>query len=577
MEQSPKFIPGSEEGFNLDFSTLENVDVLENFDFDAFLNGGTEDGFEFGNSMDLDIDDMSNYDSATPEQPSAQKISKTRPPNVPEFIVMDIFTKHASICSVCSDPIRAWETNGQLCARGSAYARDLVQYIFSMDRRPFSVIDRKKDGENNEIEVPDGYEIIDKLIEALHMGLDVHRRNPTTTHNGQKEARRAEIEAKREWLSEIHEQSLNQTPGRPPKAGHSSDSEIISLLTPTISGSSQAAARRDNFFDERSDVPDVSRHNNAMRRPRGPGGRFSSPEEVAAVEAPSKKSKMASESDHVVSRKKQDNIEDSSLQQRHQEKLSFPHRAITSGSDSAFFDPQNSASVPGDNENTEGEMSLPFVGYSYKRFRPDAHEDMEARPADEAFNAHRAAALVGLYERNKAKEEEHLRSQSAGSVLETTLGLTEYEIRALRQQQQAYTNPTYNPSLIQYGDGSIYRNNSGSDDGGRPAAEETGNGLTPACFDDNRRRYSGAILQRAVPPRESEDMDLDKDANEVERSIQEEQEAVKSEKGAGDEKLKMIIDGFKSVQDSQRASQRDLLASNAIWYVDGCETRLCMY
>ena len=32
---------------NLDFSTLENADVLENFDFDSFLNGTDDDTFNF--------------------------------------------------------------------------------------------------------------------------------------------------------------------------------------------------------------------------------------------------------------------------------------------------------------------------------------------------------------------------------------------------------------------------------------------------------------------------------------------------------------------------------------------------
>lgn len=35
----------AEQGFNLDFSTLENADVLENFDFDSFLNTSADDTF----------------------------------------------------------------------------------------------------------------------------------------------------------------------------------------------------------------------------------------------------------------------------------------------------------------------------------------------------------------------------------------------------------------------------------------------------------------------------------------------------------------------------------------------------
>lgn len=43
--------------FNLDFSTLENPDVLENFDFDSFLNQGESDfTTDFGFAGDGNID-----------------------------------------------------------------------------------------------------------------------------------------------------------------------------------------------------------------------------------------------------------------------------------------------------------------------------------------------------------------------------------------------------------------------------------------------------------------------------------------------------------------------------------------
>lgn len=43
--------------FNLDFSTLENADVLENFDFDSFLNTSAEDtmGNDFSNDFGADF------------------------------------------------------------------------------------------------------------------------------------------------------------------------------------------------------------------------------------------------------------------------------------------------------------------------------------------------------------------------------------------------------------------------------------------------------------------------------------------------------------------------------------------
>jgi hypothetical protein len=50
---------GDSQAFNLDFSTLENPDVLENFDFDSFLNqSGTDDfgGEVFGTGLDFNMD-----------------------------------------------------------------------------------------------------------------------------------------------------------------------------------------------------------------------------------------------------------------------------------------------------------------------------------------------------------------------------------------------------------------------------------------------------------------------------------------------------------------------------------------
>jgi len=38
---------------NLDFSRLENSDVLENFDFDSFINTSNEDAFNFDNTMGI--------------------------------------------------------------------------------------------------------------------------------------------------------------------------------------------------------------------------------------------------------------------------------------------------------------------------------------------------------------------------------------------------------------------------------------------------------------------------------------------------------------------------------------------
>lgn len=47
---------GPDQNFNLDFSTLENSDVLENFDFDSFLNTTNDDTFNFDGSIGVGTD-----------------------------------------------------------------------------------------------------------------------------------------------------------------------------------------------------------------------------------------------------------------------------------------------------------------------------------------------------------------------------------------------------------------------------------------------------------------------------------------------------------------------------------------
>lgn len=52
MSQNASFdFPPADQNFNLDFSTLDNTDVLENFDFDSFLNTSNDDAFNFESGM----------------------------------------------------------------------------------------------------------------------------------------------------------------------------------------------------------------------------------------------------------------------------------------------------------------------------------------------------------------------------------------------------------------------------------------------------------------------------------------------------------------------------------------------
>jgi hypothetical protein len=77
-------------------------------------------------------------------------------------------------------------------------------------------------------------------------------------------------------------------------------------------------------------------------------------------------------------------LQDSSLRREDQHTATFPHRAITSGSSSIHVDPRNSALPQAGNESAESEMSLPFVGYTYKRFYADDYEDFQINDKDAA-------------------------------------------------------------------------------------------------------------------------------------------------------------------------------------------------
>ena len=51
LSQQNGFDFNSGEDFNLDFSTLDNTEVLENFDFDSFLNTTIDDASNFDGGM----------------------------------------------------------------------------------------------------------------------------------------------------------------------------------------------------------------------------------------------------------------------------------------------------------------------------------------------------------------------------------------------------------------------------------------------------------------------------------------------------------------------------------------------
>ena len=96
---------------------------------------------------------------------------------------MRAFARHASHCKHCSDPYLVWKTDGELCDRGHAYARDVAKYIYSKGGRPHSVIDKESRNERNEIEVPVDCEVIRNLTKAFHQGLNLGSRKPVVSQD----------------------------------------------------------------------------------------------------------------------------------------------------------------------------------------------------------------------------------------------------------------------------------------------------------------------------------------------------------------------------------------------------------
>ncbi|KAL6233087.1 hypothetical protein BDW75DRAFT_196198 [Aspergillus navahoensis] len=59
-----------------------------------------------------------------------------------EHFVMMSFERHAAHCYTCSDPRRAQADGETLCRRGTEYALDVAAYLYSKNRKSYSVVDR---------------------------------------------------------------------------------------------------------------------------------------------------------------------------------------------------------------------------------------------------------------------------------------------------------------------------------------------------------------------------------------------------------------------------------------------------
>lgn len=84
-----------------------------------------------------------------------------------EVSVMEHYSRHASHCRRCMDPCKVVSSGDTLYERGRAYARDVMQYIFSKDGKPFSVVDQVQ------IEIPTQLSVIPNLLKAIEQGLGI--------------------------------------------------------------------------------------------------------------------------------------------------------------------------------------------------------------------------------------------------------------------------------------------------------------------------------------------------------------------------------------------------------------------
>jgi hypothetical protein len=102
----------------------------------------------------------------------------SRPARDDERDVMQHFAAHASHCPRCADPFYIYMKGGTLCDRGHAYARDVVQYIYSKAGKAYSVVDRDANDLRVQIEIPPRCDAVSKLLKAADRGLKIKSQIP---------------------------------------------------------------------------------------------------------------------------------------------------------------------------------------------------------------------------------------------------------------------------------------------------------------------------------------------------------------------------------------------------------------
>lgn len=116
-----------------------------------------------------------------PETSSSQEVESSRSARDDENTVMRTFTKHARRCTLCRDPLEAYEKGPPLCDRGWAYAQDVAKYIYAEKETAYSVIDRQR-GQRVQVRIPDGMEIINLLVQAFDRGLRFNKQKSVVSY-----------------------------------------------------------------------------------------------------------------------------------------------------------------------------------------------------------------------------------------------------------------------------------------------------------------------------------------------------------------------------------------------------------
>ncbi|KAL2217414.1 hypothetical protein M432DRAFT_640567 [Thermoascus aurantiacus ATCC 26904] len=92
-----------------------------------------------------------------------------------EEFVMTQFEEHASRCSRCANPLQVHKEGGTLCDRGHQYAIDVAQYLYSLNGKAYSAVDRDLN-QYIQVRIPHACKAVRGLLLAIENGLRLRRK-----------------------------------------------------------------------------------------------------------------------------------------------------------------------------------------------------------------------------------------------------------------------------------------------------------------------------------------------------------------------------------------------------------------